>query len=181
MKTTTGLRLVMLCSTMAVLAGCGGAGLFNQAPRTAAEQAELDHYNQMITTDGRRERIQVYGSDTAKPSGIMSLFSGKNTNTLGSNVNTHLWNASLDVLSFLPVETVDPYTGVITTGFGTPPGGGTAYRATIYVTDPSLDARSLKLAMQTRSGASVSAQTLSAVEDAILTRARQLRVRDSGL
>lgn len=181
MTFTTGLRLMLLCGGVAALAGCGGTGLFNSAPRTAAEQAELDHFNEMMVTDGRRERIQTMGSDTAKRSGVLSLFGKKETGAIGSNVNRHLWNASLDVLNFLPVETVDPYTGVISTGYGTPPGGGTAYRATIYISDPALDARSLKLSMQTRSGASVSAQTLSAVEDAILTRARQLRVRDSGM
>ena len=37
----------------------------------------------------------------------------------------------------------------------TPPGGGRAYRATIYIQDPALDARSLKLAMQTRGGGAV--------------------------
>lgn len=57
-------------------------------------------------------------------------------------VNRYLWAASLDVLNFLPIETVDPFTGVIVMGFGTPPGGNRAYRATIYITDPALDARS---------------------------------------
>jgi hypothetical protein len=84
------------------------------------------------------------------------------------------------VLNFLPIQTADPFTGVIVTGYGTPPGGGRAYRATIYVQDPALDARSLKLAMSTSSGP-VPADTLRAVEDAILTRARQLRIRDSRL
>ena len=79
-----------------------------------------------------------------------------------------------------PVESVDPFTGVITTGYGTPPGGGRAYRATIYVTDPALDARSLNLALQTRAGP-VSAETARAIEDAILTRARQLRAQDKRL
>ena len=95
-------------------------------------------------------------------------------------VNKYIWNASLETLDFLPVESVDPFTGVITTGFGTPPGGGTAYRATILVNDPALDARSLNLALMRRSGP-VSASTVRAVEDAILTRARQLRAQDGRL
>jgi len=95
-------------------------------------------------------------------------------------VNRYLWRASLDVLSFLPVQTVDPFTGVISTGFGTPPNGGRAYRATVLVQDPALDARSLKVALQTRNGPA-SPATVRAVEDAILTRARQLRVADGRL
>lgn len=95
-------------------------------------------------------------------------------------VNRYLWAASLDVLSFLPVQEADPFTGVIVTGYGTPPGGGRAYRATIHVSDPALDARSLNLSLLTRSGP-VSAETHRAVEDAILTRARQIRIGEGGL
>lgn len=92
-------------------------------------------------------------------------------------VNRFLWTASLEVLDFLPVENADPFTGVISTGFGRPPGGGQVYRATILISDPALDARSLNVALQTRGGAAVSSATQRAVEDAILTRARQLRVQ----
>ena len=95
-------------------------------------------------------------------------------------VNRYLWAASLDVLSFLPVESVDPFTGVIVTGYGTPPGGSRAYRATVYISDPALDARSLNVALQTRTGP-VAAETALAIEDAILSRARQLRIADGRL
>ena len=95
-------------------------------------------------------------------------------------VNRYLWRAALETLDFLPVQTVDPFTGVIVTGFGTPPGGGRAYRATVLVQDPALDARSLNVALVTRSGPA-SPATVRAVEDAILSRARQLRVADSRL
>lgn len=92
-------------------------------------------------------------------------------------VNRYLWGASLDVLSFLPVESVDPFSGIIVFGYGTPPGGGRAYRATVHIKDPALDARSLLVAINTRSGP-VATGTRRAVEDAILARARQLRMAD---
>ena len=95
-------------------------------------------------------------------------------------VNKYLWAASLDVLNFLPVQTVDPFTGVIVTGFGTPPGGGRAYRATILIDDPALDARSLNVSLQTRNGPA-SPATARAIEDAILSRARQMRIADDRL
>ena len=47
--------------------------------------------------------------------------------------------------------------------------------------DPALDARSLKLSLQGAGGSAVAPDTVRAVEDAILTRARQLRVRDGQL
>ncbi|MGD9864459.1 MAG: DUF3576 domain-containing protein [Pseudodonghicola sp.] len=113
-------------------------------------------------------------------SSIWDLF-GPNKSDSKVQVNRYLWAASLDVLSFLPVQSVDPFTGVIVTGYGTPPGGGRAYRATVHISDPALDARSLNVSLQTQGGRAVSPATARAVEDAILTRARQLRVRDRKL
>lgn len=95
-------------------------------------------------------------------------------------VNRYLWAATLDVLDFLPVQTADPFTGVISTGFGTPPGTTRAYRATVQVSDPALDARSLNVALQSRQGP-VAVETERAITDAILTRARQLRIADGAL
>ncbi len=106
---------------------------------------------------------------------------GPNTNEQVTQVNRYLWSASLDVLNFLPVQEVDPFTGVIVTGYGTPPGGGRSYRATVHISDPALAARSLSVSLQTSGGAPVSAATTRAVEDAILSRARQLRIADQKL
>lgn len=109
---------------------------------------------------------------------IWSIFR-KKTAENKVQVNRYIWAASLEVLSFLPVQSVDPFTGVIVTGYGTPPGGGRAYRATVLIDDPALDARSLNVALQTRGGSPVSKATSRAVEDAILSRARELRIADS--
>lgn len=111
---------------------------------------------------------------------IWDLFDTGNPNETVA-VNKYLWNASLEVLDFLPIQSVDPFTGVIVTGYGTPPGGGRAYRATVKISDPAMDARSLKLSLQGAGGSTIAPGTVRAVEDAILTRARQLRIRDSKL
>ena len=92
-------------------------------------------------------------------------------------VNRYIWQAALDVLDFMPIETIDPFSGVIVKGFGVPPGGKTQYRATIYVVDPALEARSLRVSMQTKSGP-VSTATMNEIENAILSRARQMRKAD---
>ena len=117
----------------------------------------------------------------AEGSTIWDLFAANENPNVTVRVNKYIWAASLDVLGFLPIESVDPFTGVIVTGYGTPPGGGRAYRATVLVQDPALDARSLKLALEARGGGAVAPDTVRAVEDAILTRARQLRIQDRGL
>lgn len=111
---------------------------------------------------------------------IWDLFRGGDNPNTTIAVNRYLWTASLDVLGFLPVESSDPFSGVIVFGYGTPPGSGRAYRATVHVRDPALDARSLVVSVQTRGGPA-SLQTQRAIEDAILTRARQLRVQDGQL
>jgi hypothetical protein len=151
------------------LTGCGGfGGGGREVAGPSTKQGELN-------AKTREERLD------SNPVSLRSLFGGGDNPNTPVEVNKYLWTAALDVLSFLPVESVDPFTGVIVTGLGRPPGGGTAYRATIYVQDPALDARSLRVALQTASGAPVSAETQRAVEDAILTRARQLRIQDSKL
>jgi len=111
---------------------------------------------------------------------IWGLFQDVDNPNVTIEVNRFIWQASLEVFDFLPVEFADPFSGVISFGYGTPPGGGTAYRATVYISDPALDARSLRLSLTSRSGP-VGGETRRQIEDAILTRARQIRIRTSGL
>ena len=93
-------------------------------------------------------------------------------------VNRYIWQASLEVLDFMPIETIDPFSGVIVMGYGTPPGGKTKYEATVLVTEPALDARTLRVSLRTPSGPA-DPETMRALEDAILSRARQLREADA--
>jgi hypothetical protein len=145
----------------------------------AACNSSGDDLTPTTTADEILDR-EIYGDQGRPRSFLADLFRNPgDVETLGA-VNKYIWNASLEVLNFLPVQSVDPFSGVIVTGFGTPPGGGRAYRATILVDDPALDARSLKLSLATRAGPA-SADTVRAVEDAILTRARQLRQADDRL
>ncbi len=120
-----------------------------------------------VAKNGRDARSGAAQNGTS----LLDAFRGVDS---GVKVNRFLWTASLEVLDFLPVQEADPFTGVISTGFGTPPGGGRSYRATVLISDPALDARSLNVAVQSQSGP-VDAGTQRAIEDAILTRARQLR------
>jgi hypothetical protein len=175
-------RLALALGLTATLSGCGGGGLFNRQADPAAQSTAKER------ADAQRARIaevsEAGKDDIGNPdngSTVWELFDGGDDPNTTVEVNKYIWQASLEVLNFLPIESVDPFTGVIVTGYGRPPSGGRAYRATIYVQDPALDARSLKIAMQSQGGGTVSQDTVRAVEDAILTRARQLRVRDSNL
>jgi hypothetical protein len=165
-------RLTLLAGLVSSLAACSG-GLFGRGdqPQTEGGKALAES----------AQRRQDGDSAIQSRSSLADLFAESADPNTTVEVNKYIWQASLEVLNFLPIESVDPFTGVIVTGYGRPPGGGRAYRATIYVQDPALDARSLKIALQSQGGGAVAPETVRAVEDAILTRARQLRLRDSNL
>lgn len=175
------LAKIALISALCVgLAGCGGNLFGGRA--VSADAANTPNLPKTSAAAAQQPSNRAAGVDAnTRTSSLRDLFSGGDNPNTTTGVNKYLWNASLDVLNFLPVESVDPFTGVIMTGYGVPPGGGRAYRATILVQDPALDARSLKLSLQTKGGGAVSAETLNAVMDAILTRARQMRIADSKL
>jgi hypothetical protein len=153
---------------LATLSGCGGGGLFGRSS-TVGTSAEVLEQRKNTPLEENRNRETIW-----------DLFTNSDNPNITVEVNRYIWNAALDVLDFMPIEAVDPFSGVIVYGYGTPPGSNRAYRATVFIRDPALDARSLNVAMVSRSGPA-STETIRAIEDAILTRARQLRVRDSNL
>ena len=102
-------------------------------------------------------------------------------------VNKYLWQASLDTLAFLPLSSTDPFTGVIATDWSASPDApGERYKVTVYIVNPQLAASALKVGVYrqalTQEGvwvpAAVSPETPRRLEDAILTRARQIRIAE---
>ncbi|UWQ95994.1 DUF3576 domain-containing protein [Rhodobacteraceae bacterium M385] len=133
-------------------------------------------------TEVANERLSQQGFLVdAERETIWDLFGNSDDPSVTVEVNRYLWRASLEILDFMPLEAADPFTGILVFDYATPPGGNRAYRATVYVSDPALEARSLRVALQGRGGSAVSRETARQVEDAILTRARQLRVADGNL
>ncbi len=105
-------------------------------------------------------------------------------NAPANGVNSYLWRATLETIDFMPLSQVDPFGGVIITDwFADPAAPNERIRATAYILDTNLRADALKVSVfkQTRSGtgwedAAVDADTARQVENAILTRARQLYI-----
>jgi hypothetical protein len=100
-------------------------------------------------------------------------------------VNRYLWQASLDTLSFLPLDSTDPFTGVIASEWSsTPDTPRERFKVTVYLTRPVLEASSIKVAVFREAlnaenvwvPQAVSPETAARLESAILTRARQLRI-----
>ncbi len=153
---------ILMGMSIFALSACSGNGLFGQRVR--------------VGQDAQTQTQQA----APQRSTIWDLFSNVDDPNTTVEVNKYIWNASLDVLNFMPVEAADPFSGIIVFGYGTPPGSGRSYKATVYVSDPSLDARALNVSLYTRSGPA-SREAVLAIEDAILTRARQLRIADGRL
>ena len=139
---------VLLCAaTLPLLAGCGGS---------------------QTTTD----------MDT----GATIIAGGPGKMTLG--VNSYLWHAALDTLSFMPLSSADPFGGVIITDWYIAPNAPEErLKVTIYILDRNLRADGLKVVVfrQTRANGAwndvaPSPETAHKLEDAILTRARELRL-----
>jgi len=109
----------------------------------------------------------------------------KNANPASIGVNGYLWRATLDTLAFMPLASADPYGGtVITDWYVNPEKPDERFKATVYILDSRLRADGLKVSVfkQTRDAAGnwvdspTAAQTETDIENAILTRARQLRL-----
>jgi hypothetical protein len=118
--------------------------------------------------------------------GTSNIASGSTRMTLG--VNSYLWHASLDTLSFLPLLSADPFGGVIISEwYVAPTSPDERLKVTIYIMDRALRADALKVVVfrQVRNGnvwqdATASPDTAHKLEDSILTRARELRLATLG-
>jgi hypothetical protein len=118
--------------------------------------------------------------------GTSSITSASTRMTLG--VNSYLWHASLDTLSFLPLVSADPFGGVIISEwYVAPTSPDERLKVTVYIMDRALRADGLKVVVfrQVRSGnvwqdSQASPDTAHKLEDSILTRARELRLATLG-
>ena len=132
---------------------------------------------------GKKESI--FGKDG------LTVLGGKEEKNDGSNgigVNSYLWRASLDTVSFMPLASADPFGGVIITDwYIAEEKPEERFKVNIFILDKQLrsDGVKVKVFRQVTKGgkwvdSTVADNTATQMEDAILTRARQLRVADMG-
>lgn len=145
-------------------------------------------------TDLEKENIKTGSSEERKTKG-MGKFLGDETLTFGGikkkeqedhglGVNSHLWRASLDTISFMPLASADPFGGVIITDWYSPPQNpGERFKMNIYILDRQLRSDGVKVSVfrqeKDSSGGwidhAVDQQTVKDLENAILGRARHYR------
>jgi len=107
----------------------------------------------------------------------------------GIGVNSYLWRATLDTLSFMPLLTADPWGGVVNYDwYINPQTPNERFKATVFILDTRLRADALNVTVTKEvkdtagqwTGAPVAAQTEADLENAILTKARQLNLSNAG-
>src|SRR3954470_11795390 len=120
-------------------------------------------------------------SGCARNRSLPSQLAPSRVTTLG--VNTYLWRAAIDTVSFAPLLQANANSGVIITDwYANPKVPGERVKLTVAILDPDLRADALRVAAARQVNqngawvdAPVSAATVQKLEDIILTRARDLR------
>ncbi|WP_300300124.1 DUF3576 domain-containing protein [Ferrovibrio sp.] len=170
-----------ICAAAVLLLGLGGCS----APGDGQTQTYFPEKNQYGTYDPAPTsgRQSVFG-----PGGLNLLGDGNKKPESGAGsgigVNSYLWRASLDTVSFMPLTSADPFGGVIITDWYVPPQTpGERFKVTVYILDRSLRADGLRVGVfrQVRQGDSwvdqaAAANTATTMENAILQRAREFRM-----
>ena len=114
--------------------------------------------------------------------------SGGGGQETGIGVNSFLWRAALDTLSFMPLASADAFGGLIITDWHADPATpNERFKATVYILDTRLRADALNVSIFRQElvngawvDASVDPDTETQIENSILTRARQLRLSTTG-
>lgn len=163
----------LLACSLFVFSGCGSVETEAKYPSGLNRSETGD--------DIYGERQTIFGKDGLK------ILGGKSDNSDGANgigVNSYLWRASLDTVSFMPLASVDPFGGVILTDwYSAPESPNERMKLNVFVLDRELKANGIRVRafrQENKGGtwrdAPVAEKTTRDLEDAILMRARQLRV-----
>ena len=137
--------------------------------------------NRLQTTTAALLVFAIAGSGCARNRNLPTQLAPSRVTTLA--VNSYLWRAAVDTVSFAPLLQANPNSGVIITDWYTnPKAPGERVKLTVAVLDPDLRADALRVSAArqvnqngTWVDAPVSAATVQKLEDIILTRARDLR------
>jgi len=161
---------ILLCLLSAVTA-CQYADV-DQVPHQTARERNDPLLKESVFGDGGLQLLFGQGGDEESGGGA------------GIGVNSQLWRASLDTISFMPLSSADPFGGVIITDWYAPPDTpNERFKMTIYILTRALRADGLRVAVfrqeQRNPGewtdSSINPATITSLENKILERARQLR------
>ena len=174
--------LTVLCAFG--LSGCGG---------DPSAVKERDYGGGQKAKEEASQGLGGQNRETGSLFGPGGLFGSKNTEKgdggTGVAVNAYLWRASLDTINFIPLVSADPFGGVIITDWYTPSEAPTErMKVQVTILDRELRADGVRVAVFKQQAspkggwvdAPVDPHTNTDIENAILTRARQLRIAQGG-
>jgi hypothetical protein len=145
-------------------------------------------YNYRTTGDPYKKPTGIFGPEGLSFSpfgqGDEGGGSGSGGGGAGVGVNSYLWRASLDTLAFMPLASADPFGGVIITDWYTPQETPQErFKVNVYILGRELRSDGVRASVfrqQQRPDSwidvPVDDRTSVELENAILTRARQLRI-----
>lgn len=171
---------MFLVSALGGLAACSSADPEYKYPEQIGGSDQHDPLGRSTNTDAEVGRL-------TGPGGLLDFGGSGNKEGAGIAVNRYLWRATLDTLSFMPLANADPFGGVIITDwYSNPNSPRERFKVTAYILDKKLRADGIKVSVfrQYRSDEGIwvdqtaSEEAQVQIENAILTRARQLRVAD---
>lgn len=186
-------RIVGCAAALALsVAGCGMFGGSKDSGDTKTVTTTDNPYH---TDPGKMDpkdfnpRIQS-DNDPSSFTLMAALFGGGsssqgNAGQAGVGVNSFLWRASLDTVSFMPLASADPFGGVIITDWYSPPDTpDERFKVNIFILGRDLRADGVRASVFHQkkdatgnwSEAPVDGNTGTDLENAILTRARQIRL-----
>jgi Domain of unknown function (DUF3576) len=157
-----------------VVAGCSGAKVEGEYPNRRPGDSQPYNTHDSVFGPGGIS----FGGASEKPN------AGEGDTGGGIGVNGFLWRASLDTISFMPVNSADPFGGVIITDWYTPPESpDERFKMNVYILGRALRADGVRVSVfrQVADGrvgwrdAPLADETGGQIEDAILSKARQLR------
>jgi len=137
--------------------------------------------NRLHTTAAALLLFTLAGSGCVRNRNLPTTLAPARVTTIA--VNSYLWRAAVDTVSFAPLLQANPSSGVIITDwYSSPKAPGERVKLTVAVLDPDLRADALRVSATRQVNqngawvdAPVSAATVQKLEDIILTRARDLR------
>jgi hypothetical protein len=178
MKKLITLSLVLLLSSQ--LAACSSSDS-EDAPETG--QVGVNKTRTAFPLDDEDQRRL----DRGKLGGEGGIFGSNNNNNSQAalGVNSYLWRATLDTISFLPLASADPVGGVvITEWYQDPAAKGEKIKLNILINSPELRADAIRVSVFKQVGgkdAKVNPEVGRQLEDKILSRARELKINDRRL
>jgi len=173
------LAAIALLVGAATLAGCSYGDPNSQYPGLRRKGQQTPAYN---------DQASVFGEGGLSLGNASAPTQDQGGGGAGVGVNSFLWRASLDTMSFMPLVSADPFGGVIITDWYTPPQTPSErFKVNVYILGRTLRADGVRAAVfrqemqgSTWVDAPVAPSTATDLENAILTRARQLRVTQTG-